>query len=59
MTLLRHDQAQVKNAILNLAINARDAMNGHGKLTIEAGNANLSTKDIRASIPTWSPGNMS
>jgi PAS domain S-box-containing protein len=35
------DAAQVENAILNLAINARDAMNGHGKLTIEAGNASL------------------
>ena len=35
------DAAQVENAILNLAINARDAMNGHGKLTIEAGNAIL------------------
>ncbi len=36
------DPSQVENAILNLAINARDAMNGHGKLTIEAGNAALS-----------------
>jgi CheY-like chemotaxis protein len=35
------DVAQVENAVLNLAINARDAMNGHGKLTIEAGNAFL------------------
>ena len=35
------DTAQVENALLNLAINARDAMNGHGKLTIEAGNAYL------------------
>ncbi|WP_112500357.1 response regulator [Agrobacterium sp. lyk4-40-TYG-31] len=35
------DPNQVENAILNLAINARDAMNGHGKLTIEAGNASL------------------
>jgi len=35
------DGAQVENAILNLAINSRDAMNGHGKLTIEAGNASL------------------
>lgn len=35
------DTAQVENAILNLAINARDAMAGHGKLTIEAGNAVL------------------
>jgi CheY-like chemotaxis protein len=33
------DVAQLENAILNLAINARDAMKGRGKLTIEAGNA--------------------
>ncbi|WP_321800307.1 response regulator [Caballeronia sp. J97] len=35
------DPFQVENALLNLAINARDAMSGHGKLTIEAGNASL------------------
>lgn len=35
------DIGQVENAILNLAINARDAMDGRGKLTIEAGNALL------------------
>lgn len=35
------DPAQVENMILNLAINSRDAMDGHGKLTIEAGNASL------------------
>jgi len=35
------DAAQVENALLNLAINSRDAMKGHGKLTIEAGNAFL------------------
>ncbi|NNM77811.1 response regulator [Sphingomonas sp. ID1715] len=35
------DPGQIENAILNLAINARDAMNGHGKLTIEAGNSLL------------------
>jgi signal transduction histidine kinase len=33
------DTAQVENALLNLAINARDAMGGEGKLTIEMGNA--------------------
>jgi signal transduction histidine kinase len=33
------DTSQVENAILNLAINARDAMEGQGKLTIEASNA--------------------
>ncbi|MDR7093996.1 hybrid sensor histidine kinase/response regulator [Hydrogenophaga laconesensis] len=35
------DPSQVENAVLNLAINARDAMDGHGRLTIEAGNAFL------------------
>ncbi len=35
------DPAQVENALLNLAINARDAMDGQGRLTIEAGNAFL------------------
>jgi PAS domain S-box-containing protein len=35
------DPTQVENAVLNLAINGRDAMDGHGKLTIEVGNASL------------------
>ncbi|UYY56918.1 response regulator [Sphingomonas sp. S2-65] len=35
------DPGQVENALLNLAINARDAMDGQGKLTIEVGNAHL------------------
>jgi PAS domain S-box-containing protein len=35
------DVAQVENAVLNLAINARDAMSGAGRLTIEANNAVL------------------
>lgn len=35
------DPHQLENVILNLAINARDAMQGEGKLTIEIGNAML------------------
>lgn len=35
------DVAQVENALLNLAINARDAMDGRGRMTIEATNAVL------------------
>jgi signal transduction histidine kinase/CheY-like chemotaxis protein len=35
------DPNQIENAILNLAINARDAMKSGGKLTLELGNAML------------------
>ncbi|WP_336946818.1 response regulator [Asaia sp. HN010] len=41
------DPAQIENALLNLAINARDAMDGHGKLTIELGNAQLDDSYVR------------
>lgn len=49
------DEAQVENAILNLAINARDAMDGHGKLIIEAGNAVLDDRYVRRH-PDVKPG---
>jgi PAS domain S-box-containing protein len=35
------DPTQVENAVLNLAINSRDAMDGRGRLTVEIGNASL------------------
>jgi PAS domain S-box-containing protein len=49
------DPAQVENAVLNLAINARDAMDGAGKLTIELGNAHLDEAYVR-SHPDAAPG---
>lgn len=42
------DPAQIENALLNLAINARDAMKDTGKLTIEVGNAFLDDAYARA-----------
>jgi CheY-like chemotaxis protein len=41
------DIAQIENAVLNLAINARDAMDGQGKLTIEVGNAFFDEEYVR------------
>jgi signal transduction histidine kinase/DNA-binding response OmpR family regulator len=49
------DPHQLENVILNLAINARDAMKGEGKLTLELGNAMLDD-DYVASEPDVSPG---
>jgi signal transduction histidine kinase/DNA-binding response OmpR family regulator len=49
------DPHQLENVILNLAINARDAMQGNGRLTLELGNAMLND-DYIAGIPELRPG---
>jgi PAS domain S-box-containing protein len=41
------DRTNLENAILNLSINARDAMEGQGRLTIEVGNAYLDDEYVR------------
>lgn len=49
------DQSQLESALLNLAINARDAMPEGGKLTIETANAHLDESYAR-SDPSVKPG---
>lgn len=49
------DPAQVHNALLNLAINARDAMPEGGKLTIETSNIDLNTEAAEMRVDA-SPG---
>lgn len=49
------DPGQVENALLNLAINARDAMPGGGRLTVECMNATLD-KEYAARVADTRPG---
>jgi signal transduction histidine kinase/ActR/RegA family two-component response regulator len=46
------DPGEVENAILNLAINARDAMGSGGKLTVETANAHIDDNYARTRVDT-------
>jgi len=49
------DQGQIMQVVMNLAVNARDAMPDKGRLTLATDNVILSKEDV-AALPGCSPG---
>jgi PAS domain S-box-containing protein len=52
---VKADPSQIEQVIMNIAVNARDAMSSHGKLIIETGNATLDAQYCHCR-PDASPG---
>ncbi|OUS38569.1 hypothetical protein A9Q94_02140 [Rhodobacterales bacterium 56_14_T64] len=53
---IKADRSSLESALLNLIINARDAMDGHGSLTIETANVRIDESYIDARREEITPG---